>query len=119
MSYFAGNRFGDEGLQQLIKSLPTLSNLRVLDVSSNSVTATGVSALSEALSVSAEPGMPLQVCTSFFSCANWNRRSVNFTFHLNSCPAPTHRSGSNHPSPSCICTPHEKGVQISLAPPRL
>ena len=62
--YLAGNRLGDDGFQQLVKVLHTLPNLRILDVSSNGFTYTGLSALAEALSSADNQEKSLQVFTA-------------------------------------------------------
>ena len=57
----AGNRLGDDGFQQLIKVLHTLPNLRIVDVSSNGLTYTGLAALADALSAADNQEPALQV----------------------------------------------------------
>ena len=61
MHLSTGNRLGDDGFHQLIKVLPTLPNIRLLDVSSNAITHMGLNALADVLSSSDTQEPTLQV----------------------------------------------------------
>lgn len=74
--YLAGNRLGDDGFQQLIKVLHTLPNLRILDVSSNGLTYTGLAALADALSAADNQEPALQVIFYALPCKHHLERSL-------------------------------------------
>ncbi len=93
---FSGNRIGDDGFRQLVRSLHSLPNLRELDASSNEITAVGLAALAAELSARSAPEVPLQVRTGLTEMGNTHTHTC---IHLQT--GLRTKSGGTHAALTC------------------